>query len=244
MTPDVAAVKAVVFDTFGTVVDWRTSLIRELTAFGHGRRFNADWAALADQWRGLYRPAMDEVRSGRRPWANLDVLHRESMLTLLPRHGIAGLSDQDIEWLVTIWHRLDPWPDSVSGLRRIKSRYIIAPLSNGSVALLVNMAKRAGLPWDAILGAEVARAYKPSPEAYLRTVALLGLLPHQVMLVAAHNDDLAAAASHGLRTGFVARPTEYGPGQARDLTATGPWDIVAGSIEEVADALGCPQSGP
>jgi 2-haloacid dehalogenase len=239
MSPEVARVRACVFDVFGTVVDWRTSLVRELEGFGNARGLAADWITIADQWRGLYQPAMEEVRSGRRPWTILDVLHRESLLTLLDRHAIRGLAEHEIDHLVTIWHRLDPWPDVVPGLHRLKRRYVIAPLSNGNVALLTNLAKRAGLPWDAILGAEVARAYKPLAEAYRRTAEVLGLRPEQVMLVAAHNDDLAAAAACGLRTAFVARPAEHGPGQSNDLIATGPWDVATTSFTLLADALGC-----
>lgn len=232
-------VKALLFDVFGTVVDWRTSVIRELDGFGRGRGIEKDWAAFADRWRSLYQPAMEEVRSGRRTWTTLDTLHRESLETLLAEFKITGLAGHEVDHLNTIWHRLDPWPDAVGGLLRLKSRFIIGPLSNGNVALLTNMAKRAGLPWDAILGAEVARAYKPQPEAYLRNAAILGLKPEQVMLVAAHNDDLAAAAASGLRTAFVARPAEYGPGQKKDFHADRAWDVVADSFHGVADAMGC-----
>ena len=232
-------VKALVFDVFGTVVDWRTSVIGELTSFGRGRGIEADWVAFADRWRRLYQPALQEVRSGRRGWTILDVLHRESLVALLEESKIAGLAEAEIDHLARVWHRLDPWPDSVGGLARLKTRYVIGPLSNGNIALLTNMAKRAGLPWDVILGAEPARAYKPLPEAYLRTAQILGLAPEQVMLVAAHNDDLAAAAETGLRTGFVARPTEHGPRQKRDFHATRAWDVVTDSFHGVADAMGC-----
>jgi 2-haloacid dehalogenase len=233
------SVKALLFDVFGTVVDWRTSVIRELEGFGRGRGYERDWVAFADRWRSLYQPAMEEVRAGRRPWTILDTLHRESLVTLLREFDIAGIGENEIEHLTTIWHRLDPWPDSVGGLLRLKTRYVIGPLSNGNVALLTNMAKRAGLPWDVILGAEVARAYKPLPEAYTRCTAILGLKPQQVMLVAAHNNDLAAAASAGLRTAFVVRPLEYGPQQKKDLHADRAWDVVADSFHGVADAMGC-----
>lgn len=234
-------VKALVFDVFGTVVDWRGSTIRELTAFGNGRGIEADWTRFADEWRGLYQPAMEEVRSGRRPWTILDDLHRESLVTLLERHGIKGLGAHEIEHLNTIWHRLDPWPDVIDGLLRLKRRYIISTLSNGNTGLLVRMAKRAGLPWDLILGAESARAYKPLPEAYLRNAGLLNLAPHEVMLVAAHNDDLAAAAATGYRTAFVLRRGEYDPGQTKDLAASRAWDVVTDSFIGVADAMGCPR---
>jgi 2-haloacid dehalogenase len=233
-------VKALVFDVFGTVVDWRGSVIREMTAFGKGRGFEADWASFADDWRKLYQPSMEEVRSGRRAWTILDVLHRESLLKLIDKYGLKGLADHEIEHLNTIWHRLDPWPDAVEGLTRLKRRYIISTLSNGNTGLLIRMAKRAGLPWDLILGAETARAYKPLPDAYLRNAALLNLEPHEVMLVAAHNDDLAAAAATGYRTAFVVRPTEYGPNQSKDFAADRAWDVVTGSFTGVADAMGCP----
>ncbi|MGH6816229.1 MAG: haloacid dehalogenase type II [Hyphomicrobiaceae bacterium] len=232
--------EALVFDVFGTCVDWRTSLIDDLTAFAVERGLTADWAAFADRWRALYQPSMEDVRSGRRPWTILDVLHRESLDKLIVRYGLAGLSEADREHMTKAWHRLRPWPDVVGGLTRLKSRFIIGTLSNGNVGLLTRMAKHASLPWDAILGAETARAYKPLPAAYVQTAALLNAPPAQVMLVAAHNDDLAAAAAAGLRTAFVARPTEYGPHQTKDLTATRAWDIVADSFHGVADALGCP----
>jgi len=234
-------VKALVFDVFGTVVDWRGSLIRELTAFGNGRGVQADWARFADDWRSMYQPAMEEVRSGRRAWTILDALHRESLLALLERYGIQGLGPHEIEHLNTIWHRLDPWPDAIDGLLRLKRRYIISTLSNGNTGLLIRMAKRAGLPWDLILGAESAQAYKPLPECYLRNAALLNLDPSEVMLVAAHNDDLAAAAATGYRTAFVVRRSEYGPEQKKDLAANQAWDIVTDSFIGVADAMRCPR---
>lgn len=231
-------VQAVLFDVFGTVVDWRTSIARDLAAFGRSRGIAADWVKFTDDWRALYQPAMDEVRSGRRPWTILDVLHRESLVTLLGRHGIEGLSDADIDHLTRAWHRLHPWPDSITGLARLKRRFIIGPMSNGNVGLLTRMAKHAGLPWDVILGAETSLAYKPLPQAYLGAAAHLNLEPAELMLVAAHNDDLAAAAKAGLRTAFVARPAEYGPNQDRDFKADHDWDIVADSFISVAEAFG------
>jgi 2-haloacid dehalogenase len=237
--PVKSQVEALLFDVFGTVVDWRGSIIAELTRFGAGKGVAADWAALTDDWRGMYQPAMEEVRSGRRPWTILDVLHRESLDTLLAKYGIAGLSETEKDHINRVWHRLKPWPDAVEGLKRLKSLYIIGTLSNGNVGLLTRMAKSAGLPWDVILGAETARAYKPLPQAYLANAALLNLDPGQVMLVAAHNGDLAAAAAVGLRTAFVARPQEYGPRQSRDFKAEGDWDVVCASFTELADALGC-----
>jgi len=232
-------VKALLFDVFGTVVDWRTSCIAELTAFGKARGLEADWVAVTDQWRGLYQPSMEAVRNGHRPWTILDQLHRESLLTLLDRHKIAALAPHEIDHLVAIWHRLRPWPDVVEGLTRLKRRYIIGTLSNGNVGLLTRMAKNAGLPWDVVLGAETAQAYKPLPQAYLRAAELLNLPAAEVMLVAAHNGDLAAAADCGLRTAFVARPTEYGPLQDRDFHADRAWDVVTDSFLGVAGALGC-----
>lgn len=235
-------VKALVFDVFGTVVDWRTSCIRELTSFGRGRGIDdVDWEKFADDWRGLYQPAMEEVRSGRREFTILDTLHRENLSTLIERHKLPHLANHEIDHLVTIWHRLTPWPDVVEGLYRLKRGYIIGTLSNGNVGLLTRMARYGGLPWDVILGAEVARAYKPQRQAYERTAAALNLELHECMLVAAHNDDLQAAAEVGFRTAFVARPTEYGPHQVKDKSASRAWDIVTDSFHGVADALGCPR---
>jgi 2-haloacid dehalogenase len=232
-------VQALLFDVFGTVVDWRSSIIDDLGRFGTERGLKADWVAFTDDWRGLYQPAMDEVRSGRRPWTILDVLHRESLEKLLVKHGVSGLSEADKDRVNRVWHRLEPWPDAVEGLTRLKSRYIIGTLSNGNVGLLTRMAKNARLPWDVVLGAETARAYKPLPQAYLGNAELLNLTPSQVMLVAAHNGDLAAAAKVGLATGFVARPTEYGPHQSRDFKADRDWDVVTDSFTGLAKAMGC-----
>jgi 2-haloacid dehalogenase len=234
-----SGVAALLFDVFGTVVDWRSSIIAELNAFAATRGLKADWATFTDDWRRLYQPAMEEVRSGRRAWTILDVLHRESLEKLLGSHAIGGLSEADKQHLAAVWHRLTPWPDAVVGLRRLKRRYIIGTLSNGNIGLLVRMAKNADLPWDVVLGAETARAYKPQRQAYLANAALLNLEPAQVMLVAAHNGDLQAAAAAGLRTAFVARPREYGPGQTRDLAPEHAWDVVADSFGTLADAMGC-----
>ena len=232
-------VKALLFDVFGTVVDWRSSVSRELANFGAQEGFDANWEKFADAWRAFYQPSMEEVRSGRRPWANLDTLHRESLKKLLGQFEIEGLTEDQIERMNKVWHRLDPWPDTIPGLARLRARYTLATLSNGNIALLVNMAKRAGLPWDAVLGAEPALAYKPLPEAYLKTVQFLGLMPRQCMLVAAHNDDLEHADRAGLRTAFVPRPTEHGPTQTKDLRATGEWDVVAMSFTELASIMDC-----
>jgi 2-haloacid dehalogenase len=185
----------------------------------------------------MYQPAMEQVRSGMRPWTVLDVLHRESLDTLIRELGLGRLDEQQRDYLNRVWHRLKPWPDSVPGLTHLKQRFVVAPLSNGNVALLLDMAKHAGLPWDAILGAEVAGHYKPQPEAYMAAARLLALSPGQCMMVAAHNDDLAAASALGFRTAFIVRPTEYGPGQTKDLAATGDWDYSVRSLVELAEAL-------
>lgn len=232
-------VKALHFDVFGTVVDWRTSVVAELEAFGRKKGIEADWTQFADDWRELYQPSMDGVRRGDREWRNLDVLHRESLITLIARHQITGLTEEEIDHLNKAWHRLNPWPDSVEGLTRLRKKYILATLSNGNVSLLVDMARHAGLPWDAILGAEVNRAYKPLPQCYIGNAQFLDLPPSQCMLVAAHNDDLAAARPLGFRTAFVCRPTEYGRNQEKDLKAEQNWDIVVNSMTELADALEC-----
>ena len=233
---------ALTFDVFGTVVDWRTSIAREGRAFGERHGIDTDWVRFADDWRGLYQPSMSRVRDGERRWAKLDDLHRESLCELLGRLGVTvgegGLDEDAIDELNRAWHRLDPWPDVVEGLARLKRRYVLATLSNGNVALLVNMARRAGLAWDAVLGAEVARCYKPQPRAYLTTAGLLGLAPRECMMVAAHNDDLRAARSLGFRTAFVRRPQEYGPSQCADLEAEDEYDVVAESFIDLANALG------
>jgi len=230
--------KALTFDVFGTVVDWRSSIARQGATLNAQYGWEVDWTALADDWRGRYQPSMSAVRDGKRPWTILDILHRESLVELAPAHGLHGLDDSQINEINHMWHRLDPWPDAVEGLARLKKQYVIATLSNGNVALLVNMAKRAGLPWDAILGAEVARCYKPMPEAYLTTVRMLDLSPSECMMVAAHNSDLAAARALGFRTAFVCRPREYGPAQSTDLAPDSDWDVVAESFTELASKLG------
>jgi 2-haloacid dehalogenase len=232
-------VTALTFDVFGTVVDWRSSIIREGQELGRTKHIEIDWQRFADAWRELYQPSMEKVRNGEMPWTKLDDLHRASLERLLKEFNVEGLSEEEIDHFNRAWHRLDPWPDSVAGLRRLRHKYVLATLSNGNVGLLVNMAKRAGLPWDAVLGAEPARHYKPQPEAYLMTADFLGLEPSQCMLVAAHNYDLVAASQCGYRTAFVARPTEYGPGQTQDLKAEHAFDIVAKDFLDLADKLGC-----
>jgi 2-haloacid dehalogenase len=235
-----AGVKALVFDAFGTCVDWRSGVAREFEAFARARGIEGvDGAKFADAWRALYQPQMEEVRAGRRPWTILDTLHRESLDRVIAGFGVKSVPAAALDELNLAWHRLDPWPDVIEGLARLKQKYVIAPLSNGNVALLLDMAKRAGLPWDAILGAEVARAYKPLPEAYLRTAAILGRTPAEVMLVAAHNDDLIAAGRAGLKCAFVPRPREHGPGQTKDLEPQRPFDVVAGDFLDLAGKMGC-----
>ncbi len=237
---DVSTVKALVFDVFGTVVDWRTSLIADFSQWSEKRGIKADWTALVDGWRALYAASMDEVRQHpERGYVILDVLHRRSLEKLVAQLSISGLTDADLHHLTTGWHQLHPWPDSVAGLTRLKAKYIIAPLSNGNVALLTNMAKFAKLPWDLIMSAELFAHYKPDPETYLGAAKLLCLRPEQVMMVAAHNHDLKAAQKLGLKTAFVPRPTEYGPLQKYDFEAEGDWNIVARDFVEIADRMGC-----
>jgi 2-haloacid dehalogenase len=233
------AIKALTFDVFGTVVDWRSSVARAIDDFSRRKGLAIDAAVFADAWRDLYDPAMDDVRAGRRPWINLDDLHRESLLKLLSRYGVSGMSEAEIDDLNRAWHRLDPWPDVVAGLGRLKRKFILATLSNGNVALMVNMAKRAGLPWDVILGAEVARHYKPQPETYLRTAAFLALEPQQCMMVAAHPGDLDVAARCGFATAYVPRPLEYGPHAPQERKSERRYDAVATDFLDLASQFGC-----
>jgi 2-haloacid dehalogenase len=232
------AVRALVFDVFGTVVDWRSSIIREGEALGRRLGIGADWSRVADAWRARYPGLMQRVRTGELPWTRLDDLHRMGLVQVLADLGIRGLSEADIDDFNRAWHRLDPWPDVVPGLDRLGRRFILATLSNGNVSLIVDMAKRAGLRWDVVLGAEVARRYKPDPEVYLTTASLLDLPPSECMMVAAHNQDLQAASALGFRTAFILRPTEHGPGQTKDIGPTGEWDIVARGLDDLADKLG------
>ena len=229
---------AIVFDTFGTVVDWRGSLIADLTAFGKQRGIEAEWTALIDAWRAAYHPSMDRVRKGEQPWAKLDALHRASLDKLVAEFGIKGLTEQDLVHINLGWHRLNAWPDSVPGLTRLKTRFVIGPLSNGNVSLLTYMAKHAGLPWDMVFGSDLFHHFKPDPETYLGVAKLMDLAPDQVMMAAAHNNDLANARKCGLMTAFFARPNEYGPHQKRDYSAEQDWDIVAANIEDLAAQLG------
>ncbi len=231
--------KACTFDVFGTVVDWRGSIIAEGEAIWRERGVDVDWPAFADAWRGLYQPAMERVRSGNIDFVKPDVLHRENLEQVLADFGVTGLSDADKAELNTMWHRLRPWPDSVTGLTRLKQKYIIAPVSNGNISLIVNMAKFAGLPWDVVLGAEVARQYKPHPDAYLNSAAALDLAPEECMLIAAHNDDLVAAQAQGFKAAFVPRVGEHGASQTRDLKAEHAFDYVAKDFNDLATQLGC-----
>jgi 2-haloacid dehalogenase len=234
----VTAVEAVVFDTYGTVVDWRGSLLGELAAFGRARGLTVEWAAFLAEWRACYRPGMDRVNRGEAPWTTVEQIYRAGLHALLPRYGVVGPDDADLEHLVRAWWRLRPWPDAVPGLVRLRRRYVISPLSNASFVGMVRLAKFAGLPWDCIITAENVGWYKPRPEVYRTAVSLLGLRPAQVMLVAAHNYDLRAAQAEGLRTAFVPRPTEDGPDQTTDLAPDGDWDAVATDFLDLATILG------
>ena len=225
--------KALVFDVFGTVVDWRSTIVRDGEELGRQKDLTVDWAAFADAWRSRYAPSMDRVRNGEIPWTKLDDLHRASLEELLKEFGIEGLSAEEKDHLNRVWHRLEPWPDTVEGLTQLKKSHIIAPLSNGNVALLVNMAKRAAFPWDLVLSAELVRHYKPDPETYLMAPDLLDLRPEQVMMVAAHPDDLHAAGATGLRTAYVPRPLEFGPDKAAEPPDPS-FDLVADDFVELA----------
>ena len=234
----VPPVKALIFDTFGTVVDWRGSIIKEGTAWGQPRGLNIDWGRFADRWRAGYQPSLDKVRKGQVPWTKLDDLHRALLEDLLKEFHVEGLSEAEKDQWNRVWHRLKPWPDSVEGLTRLKKRYTIAPCSNGNVALINDMAKNSGLPWDLILGAEIAHHYKPDKEVYLTSVDLLGLRPEEVMMCAAHRGDLEAAGSFGLRTGFIHRPDEYGPARRGDDAKPGDFAMVSQNMLDFAAKMG------
>jgi len=230
-------IRALLFDVFGTVVDWRSSIIAEGKVINREKNLSVNWADFVDDWRDLYQPSMEQVRTGLRPWTTLDVLHRESLDQLMHKYQLAGWTENEIDHLNKAWHRLTPWTDASQGLHRLKRKYTIATCSNGNVALIVNMAKHSDLPWDMILGAEVTGHYKKQPEAYLGSVNMLGLTPDQVLMVAAHNDDLYAAEALGLQTAFVARPCEYGPDQEKDLKAEKDWTYVAKDFLDLANQL-------
>lgn len=232
-----AGVRALFFDVFGTLVDWRTSVAREaeriLKPLGH----SLDWAAFADAWRDEYQPGMEEVRSGRLPFSKLDVLHRKNLERFAPRFGLAGLPDAVLHELTLAWHRLDAWPEVPAALARLKRKFVIAPVSNGNISLMVDLARRNNLLWDAILGAEVAGDYKPKPRVYLAACDAFDLEPGQCMMIAAHSSDLAAAAACGLRTAHIARPNEHGPGKG-ERGPTVPVDVVGQGLDEIAEKLG------
>lgn len=233
MPPDV---HALLFDTYGTVVDWRTAVLAALVEVGRGRGLTVDWEQVLADWEP--RPIQDRVNAGALPWMTMEQIHRRAATQALAHHGVTDLAPEDLDRLVHARWALAPWPDSVPGLTRLKRRYVISPLSNASFAGMVRLAKFAGLPWDCVITAENARRYKPSPEVYRTALSLLGLPPAQVMLVAAHNYDLRAARGEGLRTAFVARPTEYGPGQTTDLAPQEAWDVVARDFLDLAGQLG------
>lgn len=223
------------FDIFGTVVDWHGSIQREVAALYP--QVDADAFALA--WRAGYQPAMQRVRSGELGWTLIDDLHRMILDGLLPRFGLTDLSEAQKQHLNKVWHRLDPWPDTVAGLTRLKAKHTICSLSNGNLGLLTNMAKRAGLPWDCVLSAEVFRAYKPDPATYLGVARVFDVAPSEVMLVAAHQDDLAAARACGLRTAYIERPLEFGAKHPKDVSPDAANTFHARSLVQLAEQLGC-----
>ncbi|PMR72864.1 haloacid dehalogenase type II [Billgrantia endophytica] len=233
----IADVRCLAFDVFGTVVDWRSSVIHEGEALGKARGLEVDWAAFADAWRAGYAPSMHRVRQGRLSWTSLDQLHRMTLDRLIQEFGITGLTEADKAHFNRVWHRLQPWEDAVTGMERLRERFILTTLSNGNMALLVNMAKHAGLPWDCILSAELARHYKRDPEVYRMAARLLDLSPQQIMLVAAHQDDLQAAHREGFHTAFVMRPLEHGPDAEPDLSIDPAFDYVASDFHDLADQL-------
>jgi 2-haloacid dehalogenase len=232
------SVRALAFDVFGTVVDWRSSIIRELEQFGQRHGLQQDWPAFADNWRAGYAPAMDRVRRGELPWTRIDDLHRMILEQLLGAAGVTSICVEEVDDLNRAWHRLDPWPDSVAGLTRLKEKFTITTLSNGNMSLLTNMAKRAGLPWDCVISAELFGHYKPDPEAYLGCADLLGVRPEELMLVAAHPSDLRAAREVGCKTAYVVRPLEYGPNQRAHRFDDGEFEFTATDFLDLADQLG------
>lgn len=233
-------VKAIVFDTFGTITDWRSSIAAEGARIAAQKGItDFDGDAFARAWRAGYRPGMARVMSGERDWVPVDVIHRERLDEIIPDFGLDMLNEEERVHLNEAWHRINPWSDSIPGLLRIKKAYLIAPLSNGSLVLLSSMAKRAGIPWDFVFSSDMHKAYKRDPKVYQNAIALLGYQPHEVMMGAAHNDDLEAARQQGMRTAYINRPTEYGVDQNVDFEATSDWDIIADSVEGVADALDC-----
>jgi 2-haloacid dehalogenase len=231
-------VKTLFFDVFGTLVDWRTSIARETRTVLSPLGVELDWEAFADAWRAEYQPAMAEVRSGRLPFSKLDVLHRRNLDRVLERLQLARIDEATRVELNRAWHRLDAWPDTTPGLARLRQRFRLAPCSNGNISIMVDLARRNGWIWDAIAGAELARDYKPKPVVYLSAAAAFDCAPHEAMMVAAHSSDLAAAAATGLRTAFIARPDEHGPGKGESRPNV-PVDFSAESLTGLADTLGC-----
>ena len=232
------SVKALTFDVFGTVVDWHGSIIREGQLLAANKGYDVDWAKFAISWRAGYGPAMNKVRNGEMPWTKIDDLHRMILDDLVEEYNLTGMSEAELVHFNEAWHRLSPWPDTVSGLNKLKSKYVITTLSNGNVSLLTHMAKNGGLPWDAILSAELSGHYKPDPEAYLKAADLLSLKPEQVMMVAAHPSDLRAAARTGLKTAYVIRPLERGPGRPINRNPDGEFDYTAEDFNDLARQLG------
>jgi 2-haloacid dehalogenase len=238
MKTDISAVKALTFDVFGTVVDWRTTVSDEVSRLAKAKGVKIDGARFADAWRAGYRPAMDRIRRGELPWMNLDAVHRTLLDHLLGEFNVTGLTEAEKDHLNRVWHRLKPWPDSVNGLGRMRKRFTVATLSNGNMALLTNLAKNAGLTWDCILSAELARHYKPDREVYQMAADLLGLRPEQIMMVAAHREDLRAARSIGFKTAFVRRPLEFGLEGRPDLEPGPSFDVLADDFNDLAGQLG------
>ena len=234
---NLSQVKAMTFDVFGTVVDWRSSIAREIQDIGQKKGFDLDWNSFADEWRSGYAPSMNKVRNGEMPWTKIDTLHRLILDELLSKHKISNLSEEETDGLNRAWHRLDPWSDSVEGLTLLKKDYIISSLSNGNVALLVNMAKYGGLPWDMVLSAEIAKHYKPDPESYLSTSEYLGLPINRVMMVAAHKNDLKSAKSNGMMTGYVPRPKEHGENTVVDYAEEAYIDIMADDFIDLSKKM-------
>jgi 2-haloacid dehalogenase len=231
------APKALFFDVFGTLVDWRSSIAREAETILRPLGYQLDWLAFADAWRGEYQPAMEEIRSGRMAFCKLDVLHRRNLEKILPRFSVSGLSEDVLRRLNLAWHRLDAWPDSAPGLARLKRHCLLAPVSNGNISLMVDLARRNNFPWDAILGSEIAGDFKPKPKVYLAACAAFDLAPGECMMVAAHSNDLANAAKNGLRTGHVARPNERGKGRG-EIAPSVPVDVAGADLEDLAGKLG------
>ena len=233
------AVGALLFDVFGTLADWRSSIAREAKDILGPLGYSLDWPAFADAWRGEYQPAMEEIRSGKASFSKLDILHRRNLDRILPRFDIKPLPEDTAQHLNLAWHRLDTWPDVAPGLVRLKTRFRLAPCSNGNISLMVDIARRNGLPWDAILGAEIAGDFKPKPKVYLASCAAFDLAPGDCVMVAAHSNDLKSAAALGLATAHIARPNEHGPGTG-EAAPTVPVDYAASSLEHLATQLGVP----